>query len=204
MAADCLFVQSVCVIISDSDVTMKVYPTTLNSTGGWVKVTWSYVDNPSENDWVGVYSPPVNDSSCLINPSKHAPIKLLVSRIFTLPMNSVLFICPPFPFCLSPFLFISLPLPPSLPLYPSVPLYPSLLPPFLSFSLNLSFSNHPASLQMANYSSSHLTSGRGYLQFKLLNMRAPVVFGFFQGGEDNRDVCPCVCGTVAPSMRTFL
>ena len=24
--------------------------------------------------------------------------------------------------------------------------------------------------------------GRGYLQFKLVNMRAPVVFGFFQGG----------------------
>jgi hypothetical protein len=28
-----------------------------------------------------------------------------------------------------------------------------------------------------------LTMGQGYLRFKLQNMRAPVVFGFFQGGE---------------------
>ena len=38
-------------------------------------------------------------------------------------------------------------------------------------------------LQMANYSSSHLTSGQGYLQFKVMNMRAPIIFGFFQGGQ---------------------
>lgn len=33
--------------------------------------------------------------------------------------------------------------------------------------------------QYANYSS----QGQGYLRFKLLNMRAAVVFGFFQGGK---------------------
>ena len=56
---------------------MKVYPSTLSGDGGWVKVTWGYVDDPSDNDWVGVYSPPTDDGY-RINPSEHAPIKLLV------------------------------------------------------------------------------------------------------------------------------
>jgi len=58
---------------------MNVYPSTLSSTGGWVKVTWKYVDDPADNDWVGVYSPPTNDGYG-INPSKHAPIHVLVSE----------------------------------------------------------------------------------------------------------------------------
>ncbi len=57
---------------------MNVYPSTLSSTGGWVKVTWKYVDDPADNDWVGVYSPPTDDGY-LINPSEHAPIHVLVS-----------------------------------------------------------------------------------------------------------------------------
>ena len=61
----------------DSSITMKVYPTTLNGSAGWVTVTWGNVDDPSDNDWVGVYSPPTNDGY-RINPSDHAPLKLLV------------------------------------------------------------------------------------------------------------------------------
>lgn len=62
---------------ADSSISMKVYPSTLSGSGGWVRVTWSYVSDPSGDDWVGLYSPPTNDGY-RINPSEHAPIKLLV------------------------------------------------------------------------------------------------------------------------------
>lgn len=62
---------------ADSSITMNVYPTTLSGSGGWVKVTWSYVDDPSDDDWVGVYSP---DDGNGVDPSEHAPIKLRVER----------------------------------------------------------------------------------------------------------------------------
>ena len=58
---------------------VKVYPSTLSSAGGWVKVTWQYVDDPSDDDWMGVYSPPTNDGY-RINPSEHAPIHVLVCQ----------------------------------------------------------------------------------------------------------------------------
>ena len=67
------------VLVLDSSVSMNVYPTTLGNTGGWVKVTWQYVDDPSEDDWVGLYSPPTSDDYG-IDPSEHAPIRLLVMR----------------------------------------------------------------------------------------------------------------------------
>lgn len=35
------------------------------------------MDDPSDDDWVGAYSPPTDDGY-RINPSEHAPIKLLV------------------------------------------------------------------------------------------------------------------------------
>ena len=43
-----------------------------------MRVTWKNSD-PSDEDWVGVYSPPTNDGY-RINPSEHAPIKLLVCK----------------------------------------------------------------------------------------------------------------------------
>lgn len=62
---------------ADSSITVNVYPTNLSGSGGWVKVTWSYVDDPSDSDWIGVYSPPTDDYY-KIDPSEHAPIKLKV------------------------------------------------------------------------------------------------------------------------------
>lgn len=38
-------------------------------------------------------------------------------------------------------------------------------------------------MQFANVSSNHMIKGRGKIYFKLLNMRHPVVMGFFRGGE---------------------
>ncbi len=44
----------------------------------------------------------------------------------------------------------------------------------------------PAMLvQFANVSSNHMIKGRGKIYFKLLNMRHPVVMGFFRGGESD-------------------
>lgn len=47
------------------------------------------MDNPSDDDWVGVYSPPTNDGY-RINPSEHAPIHVLVcSYIIYIYMSSL-------------------------------------------------------------------------------------------------------------------
>ena len=37
-------------------------------------------------------------------------------------------------------------------------------------------------MQFANVSENHMIKGRGKTYFKLLNMRHPVVMGFFRGG----------------------
>lgn len=98
----------------DDNVLLKVSQTTLPGPGhDWVNVTWTGVQNPSSNDWIGVYSPPVNGST--IDHSLHAPIKF----------------------------------------------------------------------QYANFSLSHLQKGTGLLSFRLVNMRADVIMGFFTGGFDN-------------------
>lgn len=95
----------------DDTVLIKVSPTELNAPGAdWVKVTWTGVQKPSRDDWIGVYSPPVNGSN--IDPSLHAPVKY----------------------------------------------------------------------QYAYYSPTHLSTGAGLLRFRLVNMRADVIVGFFTGG----------------------
>ena len=38
-------------------------------------------------------------------------------------------------------------------------------------------------LQRANVSSTHMSEGRGSLTFRLLNMRAEVIIGFFRSGK---------------------
>ena len=47
-------------------------------------------------------------------------------------------------------------------------------------------------LQFANVSSNHMIKGRGKTYFKLLNMRHPVVMGFFRGGHDSMIIILCM------------
>lgn len=63
---------------AESTIQVNVYPAKNLSSGDWVKMSWRYIDNPSIYDWIGVYSPPIDDIY-LINPTKQAPIKVKVS-----------------------------------------------------------------------------------------------------------------------------
>ena len=54
---------------------IKVNATVLESSGAWVNVSWSGVPSPGREDWIGVYSPPVNNT---IDHSAHAPVKYQV------------------------------------------------------------------------------------------------------------------------------
>ena len=67
---------SCCII--ESSISLTVSPTKLNKTGEWITVTWTGVSKPAKDDWIGVYSPPVNQS---IDPVKHAPVKFQVCRV---------------------------------------------------------------------------------------------------------------------------
>ena len=95
----------------DDSVVLKVTPTKLTAPGAdWVNVSWSGVQNPNKDDWIGVFSPPVNGST--IDHSLHAPVKY----------------------------------------------------------------------QYAEFASTHLKTGSGMLRFRMVNMRADVIVGFFTGG----------------------
>ena len=56
-------------------VSFNINTTLLTHSGDWVTVTWANVDNPSPEDWIGVYSPPVSGT---IDAKHHAPIKFQV------------------------------------------------------------------------------------------------------------------------------
>ena len=62
----------------ESSIKVNVYPANYLTSGDWVKMSWQYVSNPSVYDWIGVYSPPLDDIY-LINPSVQAPVKVQVS-----------------------------------------------------------------------------------------------------------------------------
>ena len=51
----------------------------LEHTGEWVNVSWSGVPTPGDEDWVGVYSPPVNGNT--VDPAAHAPVKYQVCTL---------------------------------------------------------------------------------------------------------------------------
>ena len=63
---------------TETGIKVNVYPAKYLSSGDWVKMSWQYVSNPSVYDWIGVYSPPLDDIY-VINPSLHAPIKVQVA-----------------------------------------------------------------------------------------------------------------------------
>ena len=54
---------------------IKVNTSVLESSGSWVTVSWSGVSNSKKKDWIGVFSPPVNNS---IDPATYAPVKYQV------------------------------------------------------------------------------------------------------------------------------
>jgi len=60
---------------AETTISLHVNTTLLAQSGDWVTVTWENVDAPSSNDWIGVYSPPINGT---IDAIKHAPIKFQV------------------------------------------------------------------------------------------------------------------------------
>ena len=62
----------------ETGIKVNVYPAKYLSSGDWVKMSWQYVSYPSVYDWIGVYSPPLDDIY-LINPSIQAPIKVQVA-----------------------------------------------------------------------------------------------------------------------------
>jgi hypothetical protein len=57
-----------------SSITFAARPRYLSTSGEWVTVRWKYVNEPSEKDWIGVFTPPIDDVYP-VNPSEHAPIK---------------------------------------------------------------------------------------------------------------------------------
>ena len=64
-------------LLADGYIKLRVTPQYIEQSGNWVTVKWSGVSNPSDADWIGVYSPPVDDSYP-IDPVNHAPIKYQV------------------------------------------------------------------------------------------------------------------------------
>ena len=79
-------------ILTDDDIVIKVNTSLLESSGEWVNVSWSGVSNPIGDDWIGVYSPPVNNS---IDPAAYAPVKFQVILIIIAVVSVDLFV-----FCL--------------------------------------------------------------------------------------------------------
>lgn len=60
---------------ADNDIVITVNTSVLEMSGSWVNVSWSGVKDPDKDDWIGVYSPPVNSS---VDPASHAPVKYQV------------------------------------------------------------------------------------------------------------------------------
>ena len=73
MQCNCSFL--ILPILADNDISFHLNTTLLAHSGDWVTVTWANVDNPSPEDWIGIYSPPVNGT---VDAKNHAPIKFQV------------------------------------------------------------------------------------------------------------------------------
>ena len=62
---------------SENRISFSVTPSILSKSGDWVTVSWQKVEYPNSSDWIGVYSPPINDIY-RIDPVNHSPIKFQV------------------------------------------------------------------------------------------------------------------------------
>ena len=65
-------------LTADHNIVLTVNTTRLPYSGSWVNVSWNGVSNPKKSDWIGVYSPPIDNS---IDPSYYAPVKYQVSVV---------------------------------------------------------------------------------------------------------------------------
>ena len=75
-----------CTLYPENSIQFSVTPSTLSSSGEWVKVSWQDVKYPNSSDWIGVYSPPANDVY-RIDPINHSPIKFQVyTNPFSIPI----------------------------------------------------------------------------------------------------------------------
>lgn len=75
-----------CTLYPENSIQFSVTPSTLSSSGEWVKVSWQDVKYPNSSDWIGVYSPPANDVY-RIDPINHSPIKFQVcTNSFSIPI----------------------------------------------------------------------------------------------------------------------
>ena len=61
----------------DQSVMLAVSPKLLQTSQQWVTVSWEGVQNPSDGDWVGIYSPPVHDASSI------TPVKFMRANVST-------------------------------------------------------------------------------------------------------------------------
>ena len=57
----------------------------------------------------------------------------------------------------------------------------------IACSLSICYLHTLCWLQYANRSPTHLKEGRGYLLFRLVNMRAPIIMAFLRGGKFFRE-----------------
>ncbi len=64
------------VLIVEKSVEISIEPSMLNKSGEWLTVGWSYVDKPSNLDWLGMWVLP--DGTSDINAKTQAPVKYQV------------------------------------------------------------------------------------------------------------------------------
>ena len=63
---------------AEENIKLNVTPSALKMSGEWVEVGWSGVNQPTDQDWVGVWVLPYISSN--INAQTQAPVKYQVSR----------------------------------------------------------------------------------------------------------------------------
>ena len=63
--------------LAEESIKLNVTPSALNMSGEWVEVGWSGVEQPTDQDWVGVWVLPYINSN--INAQTQAPVKYQVS-----------------------------------------------------------------------------------------------------------------------------
>lgn len=65
---------------ADDNIKLSANPTLLSKSGEWVNVSWSGVQFPTKDDWLGVWVLP--NSTVSIDARKKAPIKFQVEPLY--------------------------------------------------------------------------------------------------------------------------
>ena len=61
---------------ADGYIKLQVSPQYVEQSGDWVTIKWSYVSNPNDADWIGMFS--LVDDTYPLDPENYAPIKYQV------------------------------------------------------------------------------------------------------------------------------